>query len=81
MFICQITGKLSERGEKLIKVTVATRDRIYTKWVRNEETREWEEVNIGRGHEIVRELNATQKGATLFAAMTPTDQAALVKSL
>jgi hypothetical protein len=81
MFICQITGKLSAKGEKLEKVVVATRERTYTKWVRNEETREWEEVVIGKGYEIVRELNASQKGAASFAAMSPEDQALLVKSL
>jgi len=80
MFYCQITGKLSKPGEKLNKVVVATRERVYTKRVRNEDTREWETVEIGRGWEIVRELNASTEGVAEWDAMSPEDREAFLQA-
>jgi hypothetical protein len=62
MYICQITKRHSEKGQKLNKLVIATRDRVYTKKVRNEETNRWEDVEIGRGWEIVREINVSAQG-------------------
>lgn len=81
MFYCQITGKLSKPGAKQNKVVVETRERVYTKRVRNEETREWETVEIGRGWEIVRELNASDEGVAEWAAMSLEDREALLADL
>lgn len=104
MFRCQITGKLSRRGdprtgeyvhmtelnkseenlrssEKLTKIVVEKRERIYTKRVRNEETGKWEDVEIGRGWEIVRELNASEEGAALWASWSDEDRAAFLSQL
>jgi hypothetical protein len=81
MFYCQITGRLSKQGEKLNKVVVETRERVYTKRVRNEETREWETVEIGRGWEIVRELNASDAGVQEWNDMTDEDRQSFLSAL
>jgi hypothetical protein len=81
MFYCQVTGRLSKRGEKVNKIVVATRDRIYYKKIRNEETNKWEDVEIGRGTEIVKEINASQEGLDIFDAMSPEDRALFCKEL
>ena len=81
MFYCQITGRLSKQGEKLNKVVVETRERVYTKRVRNEETREWETIEIGRGWEIVRELNASDAGVQEWNDMTPEERQSFLSAL
>jgi hypothetical protein len=79
MFRCEVTGKMSKSGEKLHKVVVATRNREYKEWVYNEDTRRSEELVVGHGWEIVRELNASEEGEATWNAMTPDAQAAWVK--
>lgn len=104
MYRCQITGKLSRRGdprtgelyhitdtekvkddtrgsEKLNRIVVETRERIYTKRVKNEETGKWEDVEVGRGWEIVREINATQEGLDLWNSWTPEERAIFLENL
>lgn len=104
MYRCQITGKLSRRGdprtgelyhitdtekvkddtrgsEKLNRIVVETRERIYTKRVKNEETGKWEDVEIGRGWEIVREINASQEGLDLWNSWTPEERAIFLENL
>ena len=79
MYKCEITGKMSKPGDKLRKVVAVTRQREYKERVYNEETRRSEELVVGHGWEIVRELNASQEGETIWNSMTPDDQAAWVK--
>lgn len=104
MFICQVTGKQSRRGdprigelyhitdsekgrddthgpEKLNKIVVATRERTYYKWVKNEETNKWEEVEAGHGWEIVREINASEEGLALWNSWSPEERAIFLKHL
>ena len=81
MFRCQVTNRMSKPGEKVNKVVLATRDRIYTAKFRNEETNQWETVEIGRGWEIVKEINACQEGVEIVNAMTPAERAAFCKSV
>lgn len=102
MFICQVTGKLSRRGdprigelayihemkgedirgsEKLNRIVVATRERTYYKWVKNEETNKWEEVECGHGWEIVREINASEEGLELWNGWTPEEREEFLKRL
>lgn len=75
----------SEEGirapEKLNKIVVATRERIYTRWVRNEETNKWEEVFVSRGTEIVREINASDEGVQLWDSWSPEERAIFLKHL
>jgi len=68
-------------GEKLNKIVVQTRERVYTKRVRNEETGEWEKVEIGRGWEIVREINASDEGVALWNSWTEEERAVFLKHL
>ena len=91
MFICQVTGKYSRKGdqtahppvaaEKLNKIVVATRERTYTKWVKNEETNKWEEVFVAKGWEIVREINASEEGVKLWESWTPEEREVFLKHL
>lgn len=81
MYICQVTGKQSKLGEGLNKIVVETRDRTYTRWVRNEETNKWEEVVCGHGWEIVREINASQEGVQMWESWTPEERLVFLKHL
>jgi hypothetical protein len=67
--------------EKLNRIVVQTREREYTKKVRNEETGRWEDVVIGRGWEIVRELNATDEGVAEWNAMSEEERANFLVNL
>lgn len=68
-------------SEKLNRIVVETRERIYTKRVKNEETGKWEDVEVGRGWEIVREINATQEGLDLWNSWTPEERAIFLENL
>lgn len=68
-------------SEKLNKIVVQTRERIYTRRVKNEETGKWEDVEIGRGWEIVREINASQEGLDLWNSWTPEERAIFLENL
>lgn len=81
MFYCEITGKLSKPLEKMNKVTVQTRQRVYTQRVKNEETREWETVEIGHGWEIVKQLNASEEGVREWLAMTDDQRSEFLTAL
>lgn len=74
MYRCEITGKFSKWGEKLNKIVVATRERSYTRWVRNEETNKWEEVFVAKGWEIVKELNVSAEGENQWNSWTPEER-------
>lgn len=71
MFQCEVTGKLSKRGEKLNKLVVLTRERVYTSREKNVDTGQWEDVYLGKGWEVVRELKATDEGVAEWNSMTP----------
>jgi len=62
MFICQISGRLSKPGEKVYKICVEKRKKLYTSRVLNEDSGQVEEVEVSHGWEIVREVNATYEG-------------------
>jgi hypothetical protein len=104
MFRCEITGRLSRRGdprigeyvhideldgssgegihasEKVQRIVVASRSKIYKKRIFNETTRQAEDIEVGRGVEIVKEVNATQAGLVLWNSWSPSQQAAWVKT-
>jgi hypothetical protein len=80
MYRDQICNRLSKPGEKLIKLVVLTRPKQYYKWVKNEETREYEEVEAGRGHETVRELSVSQEGKDIWLAWNADQRAAWLKN-
>ena len=66
MFRCGITGKMSKSGEKANKIVTKTRDKVYFGCVQNEETGFYDYVEVGRGFEIVSEVNATDEGMRLW---------------
>ena len=55
-FICQVTGKVVF-NERCNKVVTAKRDKIYTDADGNE---------VGRGHEIVKEVNVSEEGMKIL---------------
>ena len=82
--ISEVGTKSSEdvRGsEKLNKIVVETRERVYTRWVKNEDTNKYEEVEAGRGWEIVREINASAEGVALWESWSPEERAVFLKHL
>ena len=79
MYVCQVTGRQSKSGQKLNKLVVQTRPKTYTRWIRNEDTREWEEIEIGRGYETVREINASQEGMDLWNSWSPEERELFLK--
>jgi hypothetical protein len=106
MYICQVTGKYSRKGdqtahppvaaEKLNKIVVATRERVYTRWIRNDDKAEgigreliisesqdkrWLEIFVGRGWEIVREINASEAGVKLWESWNEEQRADFLKRL
>jgi hypothetical protein len=81
MFICKITGQPSKHGEPLNRIVVATREKVYFEDYFNEDTREWEKIEIGRGWEIVKEVQASADGVEAWNSLTPEQQAKMAKSL
>lgn len=75
MYICQVTGNSSAPGEKLNRIVVATRPRVYTKMERDPETGRWSEVEVGHGFEIVREIQASSEGVLVWESMTEAQRA------
>ncbi len=74
MYRCQITGKMSKLGEKLNKIVVEKRPKQYKTKIFNEDTRKMEEIIIGEGWEIAREINASDEGARLWELMSEEEQ-------
>jgi hypothetical protein len=67
MYRCQVTNKISKPGEKLNKIIVSTREKIYTQKIWEDD--ELVEIEIGRGWEIVKEINATDEGVRVYNRM------------
>lgn len=80
MFICQVTGKMSEPCEKINKIVVAKRDRVYFEKVFNEELRKYEELEVGRGWEVVRELTASEEGVQVWNEMSEPERSKFLAS-
>ncbi len=81
MFYCEVTGLLSQACEKPTKLVVDRRDRVYTRRVKNEETREWETLEVGRGWEIVKELNVSAAGEREWNEMNEAQKTEFVAAL
>lgn len=81
MFICQITGLNSKLNEKPNKIVIETRPRIYTRRVKNEETREWETHEVSKGWEIVKEIIATDAGEQEWNEMNDAQKSEFVAAL
>lgn len=81
MYYCQVTGELSKPGEKLNKIVIEQRERIYEERIFNEDTRKMENVVIGFGWEIVREINASDEGFRIWNTMDVEERAHFVTTL
>ena len=62
MYKCEVFGTMSKPGQKCNKIVVETRPKVYTQKEFNEASGKWEDVEIGRGWEIVKEINASDEG-------------------
>jgi len=80
MYKCSLTGKTTKLGEKLNKVVVESREKVYSKKVFNEETRQVETLQIGTGWEIVKEIQVSEEGLNLWNSWSPEQKAAWKKS-
>lgn len=67
MYKCMVTGKTSKPGEKMNRIVIATRDKVYTQKIW--EDGELVEIEIGRGYETVKEIAATDEGLKLYNQM------------
>lgn len=67
MFKCQILGKTTRPGEKMNRVVIETREKVYTEWFREEG--EWIELEVGRGFEIVKEIQVSDEGLCVYNKM------------
>jgi hypothetical protein len=67
MFRCAITGRLTRPGEKCNKIVIEKREKVYTQmiWEGNDQV----EVEIGKGWEIVKEVNASDEGVRIYNQM------------
>ena len=79
MYKCMITNKQSRPGEKLNKIVVLTRNKIYSQKI-------WEDdqlvdVEVGRGYETVKEINASEEGLDIWNSWSPEDREEFAKSL
>ena len=102
MFKCQITNKMSRRGdprtgaytyideksgedshssEKVHRIVIQTRERVYKQRVFNETTRQAEEVIVGRGSEISMEISCTEEGKNIWDAWNQAERDTFVKKL
>ena len=75
-YIDEKSGEDTHSSEKVRRITVATREKVYFRKIKNEETNKWEDVEVGRGFETAREISCTQEGADLWASWSD-DQRAL----
>lgn len=67
MFRCAITNRMSRPGEKVNKIVVKKREKIYYGWFHNEELDQMERREVSRGWEIVSEVNASDEGLRLWS--------------
>jgi hypothetical protein len=77
MFKCQVTGKMSKPGEKMNRIVVETREKVYTQQVWEEG--ELVEIEVGRGYETVKEIAATDEGVKLYNKMVEDGSLFLMK--
>lgn len=81
MFICEITGRVTKSGEKMNRIPIVKRDRVYFKKLKNEDTGKWDEVEVGRGWEIVKEISVSEEGLAKWQAMSDQQRENLVRKL
>lgn len=67
MFKCQVTGRTTRAGDKLNRIVIAKRDKVYTQKIF--ENGEWVNLEVGRGWEIVKEINASDEGVAIYNRM------------
>lgn len=80
MYRCMITNRLSRLGEPLHRVVLAVRKKDYFKWIKNEDTFEWEQVKVASGTEIVAEVNANADGEATWNSWEPDARWLFVKT-
>lgn len=68
MYKCMVTNKITRPGTKLNRIVVQSRPKVYTEWFR--EDGEWVELEVGRGYEIVKEIQVSDEGLRMFESMS-----------
>lgn len=81
MFFCQILKKASLKNEKLNRITIVTRPKVYTKFIKDEETNQWVEIEVAKGFEIVKEVAACAEGVVAWNSLTDSERDRLAADL
>lgn len=81
MFFCNILKKTSEPGEKVFRVVVDKRERTYTRRIRDEDTNEWVTVEVARGWEIVKEVQACAEGVEAWNSLSDSEREKFARAL
>lgn len=81
MFICEITGRVTKSGEKMNRIPIVKRNKVYFKKLKSEDTGKWGEVEVGRGWEIVKEISVSEEGLAIWQAMSDQQKENLVRKL
>lgn len=80
MYRCEITKRNSRENDKLNKVVAVWRNKTYYRWVKSEETKQYEEVECGSGKEAVRELSLSKEGLEIWAGWNADQRAMWLKT-
>lgn len=81
MFICEITGRVTKSGEKMNRIPIVKRNKVYFKKLKSEDTGKWGEVEVGRGWEIVKEISVSEEGLAKWHAMSDQQKENLVRKI
>lgn len=79
MYKCCVTGKMTRPHAKMNRLVVQTRPKVYTEWFK--EDGEWVEIEIGRGYETVKEIQASDEGVRVFNEMSDLQKDELLRKL
>lgn len=61
MFNCQKCRRTQPHGTKINKITIETRPVAYTRTIRDRDSGGETVIEVGHGHEIVREMTVCEK--------------------
>ena len=81
MYVSDVEKADFRAPEKLNKIVVATRPKVYTRWFKNEETNQWYEAEVARGFETVQELNVSEEGMRIWESWSDSQRDAFLKRL
>jgi len=79
MFKCAVTKRTTRPGEKMNRVVVETRPKVYTEWIKEDGI--WTEIEVGRGYETVKEIPVSDAGLRMLEEMDDERRKAFLKGM